>query len=54
MVHSTQRGQESGEGRRIQSQTQNPTENDLSDQKKLTFSQGCGVPNCDCKCKKSD
>ncbi len=32
MVHSTQWGQESGEGRRIQSQTQNPTEDDRSDQ----------------------
>ena len=30
------------------------TKDDINHQEELTFSKGCGVHNCDCKCKKSD
>ena len=50
MVYSEERQPISGERGRIQSETQDPTKDDLNHQEKLTFSQGCGVHNCDCKC----
>ena len=53
MVHTKQR-QTPGKGGRIESQTQDSTKDDINHQEELTFSKGCGVHNCDCKCKKSD
>ena len=45
MVYSEERQSISGEGGRIQSETQDTTKDDLNHQEKLTFSKGCGVPD---------
>ena len=51
MVYREKQQQIVSQGGRFESQVKDSTKDDIYHQKELIFSKGCGISDCDCKCK---